>query len=512
VGSGGVANVLVTGGASNYNMAFASGGSVYESGGAWGFDKHSSQVMRRGLYQGVTTTTTTTTTTVGASDCYSGDPGSTSCVVNATCDGARCDDGNSGTENDSCTPSGDCGGSLITTTTVATTEAPAVTDVCGITGAESVVTAGVTACWIEVTSAQVTEFKISSGKAWSSIGFTTGTKMSDGIDIMWCGDLNDGTVALRSVWSSGQTEPTGGQDASEDDTFSDIAVSRLGNTRTCSFKRRFAPVGGSRRRGAGTLFTTGGESSYNLALASGSSVYKLGGAWGFDKHDSKSVLPSKYQGAASAGSDFDGLLCPDGSINSFPSTGKIGHGILMLLGWALCSPVATITARFMKPTLGPLWYKIHMRLQVFAGLCTLVGTIAIFLDPEGTAFVDLSGPNRTHGMIGLAICAMTTVQILLGRFRNWISQHSHHAVHATEGPTANLYPHGRRRWLFNLLHKSFGGVLLPLTLLNVGLGLSLSDSCGVAWIATIGSSGWVALLLLCAVLCLRAAFAMSEHD
>jgi len=164
--------------------------------------------------------------------------------------------------------------------------------------------------------------------------------------------------------------------------------------------------------------------------------------------------------------------------STFSSKAKIAHGIMMILAWVFFSPVATFTARFTKQV-NPRWkwFKAHMYMQIAAVSLTVLAVIVVSTDENveydaivenGCEDVDSMECSRTHVEIGMAAMALAVAQVIMGLCRKRISNQ-------TPSTVTEEHPHGPRRWLYNIMHWTNGLGLLILTLINVAIGLSLSD-------------------------------------
>ena len=84
--------------------------------------------------------------------------------------------------------------------------------------------------------------------------------------------------------------------------------------------------------------------------------------------------------------------------------GKAAHGVLMLLGWGVLLPAGILMARYLKWK-GPLWYKLHVRLQI-AGLLLGVAGLLLAL----VQFGPFGGAVGGHSALGVVVSVLGIMQ------------------------------------------------------------------------------------------------------
>ena len=129
---------------------------------------------------------------------------------------------------------------------------------------------------------------------------------------------------------------------------------------------------------------------------------------------------------------------------------KMAHGVAMLSAWAFAAPVGALTARYGKGR-GPVWFDVHRAAQVGALLLTLGGAaIAVVVLQPGVTL----GTMGPHGRMGTAVLGAACFQAVAGAFRP---------------PKTG----GKRRILWERLHKGLGWGTLALALYNCWVGLQM---------------------------------------
>eukprot|EP00041_Stephanoeca_diplocostata_P013671 m.241753 g.241753 ORF g.241753 m.241753 type:complete len:634 (+) comp19422_c0_seq1:174-2075(+) len=295
--------------------------------------------------------------------------------------------------------------------------------------------------------------RMTGAPGYVALGFSTDAKMP-GTDIYWLDSRQeDAGGGMSTRYASAQatpaieTEPTGYLQnlVRQQQTTADGAVVQY------SWERPVA--------GAGNRVPFGDDDEYFLLFAMGATE---------SKHTNK--------GASGGRVLLSSTTAVGAEETKFSSTHKIVHGAMMVLAWVFLSPVASFTARFSKRIVEPIWFKMHMYMQISAVFLTIVATIIVSQDElvdynelvdRGCDDTGAMQCSSTHAQLGVAICVLALFQVFLGIFRKKISK---------ETPeTKKQHPHGPRRWLFNYMHWTTGLVLLLTTLVNVAIGLGLND-------------------------------------
>ena len=92
------------------------------------------------------------------------------------------------------------------------------------------------------------------------------------------------------------------------------------------------------------------------------------------------------------------------------------HGFLSAIGWGILLPVGAIFSRYVRPFAKPLWFYIHIFLQLSGYLLGATGfAIGLMLwnfAPPGADFT-------VHGTLGCAIFALATAQVAFLPYRRW---------------------------------------------------------------------------------------------
>eukprot|EP00955_Chlamydomonas_euryale_P047959 353839-Chlamydomonas_euryale.AAC.48 len=136
------------------------------------------------------------------------------------------------------------------------------------------------------------------------------------------------------------------------------------------------------------------------------------------------------------------------------------HGIFMGIAWGICVPIGAGIARDARKA-DPLWFKLHLGLQVTGVSLSLIGFVVVFV---GGA----SNPNFAHGTIGIG----------MGRGE-------HPACPASQGINGAIRPHKSKRFRtqWEWLHKGSGWIAIVLGIVNVSLGCFLVVGPDAVWIA-----------------------------
>jgi hypothetical protein len=152
------------------------------------------------------------------------------------------------------------------------------------------------------------------------------------------------------------------------------------------------------------------------------------------KHTDKAVLQINFfTGATTMGIDL-----------------KLVHGILMIIAWALISPIATFIAVYLKG-LGHLWFQLHAALQVIGLVIMFTAFVIIesYLGPMSRAHF-----QNAHNDIGLIIVILTFVQVFLGYLAN--------KMYSPERTKTPFFP--------DKLHWFVGRFLFLFVIVNIFLG------------------------------------------
>lgn len=200
-----------------------------------------------------------------------------------------------------------------------------------------------------------------------------------------------------------------------------------------------------------------------------------------------------FKGTTKSQVSFASTSVAQAEVSKFSSAAKIAHGIMMILAWIFLSPVATFTARFTKDILPAMkWFNTHKYMQITAVVLTILAVIVVSTDEnvDYQTIVDAGCDgetmecSKTHVQLGVAVTILALFQVVLGVARNVISQKS---------ASDQENPHGPRRWIFNLLHKTTGATLLIITIINVSIGLKLSDE----WVKEPAYEFFITAIVVC---------------
>ncbi|KAI8900215.1 hypothetical protein BC833DRAFT_618708 [Globomyces pollinis-pini] len=153
------------------------------------------------------------------------------------------------------------------------------------------------------------------------------------------------------------------------------------------------------------------------------------------------------------------------------------HGIMMFIAWMVVPTIGIFIARFLKLTLGPKWFTLHMMLMGFATVgFTIAASTFMFLFNESSA-----GPYfvTSHAKIGLTVFLISFIQTGLGIVADkWFS------------PNRKSVP-----W-WDKAHWWLGRALVVLGIVNVYLGIMLVNDRGYSsympflvcfWLAVVGA-------------------------
>lgn len=152
--------------------------------------------------------------------------------------------------------------------------------------------------------------------------------------------------------------------------------------------------------------------------------------------------------ALSGNSDGSGLGIPTQEYR------RLAHAICMLVGWGILLPLGAGVAAGLKGRLGaPLWFRIHVSLQVLGLISAIVGISIAFAN-----FHKLS-EYGTHGRLGLTVMILGVLQPLNGLIR------PHKPAHGEAKSGV--------RCAWEVLHKGAGWLALILALPTMSRGADL---------------------------------------
>lgn len=137
------------------------------------------------------------------------------------------------------------------------------------------------------------------------------------------------------------------------------------------------------------------------------------------------------------------------------------HGIFMILGWGLLLPSGILIAKFGKHRRDAWWFKMHIALQPFGLLLSVIGWVIALVN-----FTTLDGGpgiSFTHAVTGTITMALSLLQAVNGVFR------PHHEPKEGEEKTT-----GRKIWEY--VHRGVGWVALILSIITIGIGTTLVPS------------------------------------
>jgi len=155
--------------------------------------------------------------------------------------------------------------------------------------------------------------------------------------------------------------------------------------------------------------------------------------------------------------------------------GKVAHGVLMLLGWGVLLPQGILAARYLKWR-GPLFYKLHLRLQISGMLLGVAGLVLALVQ-----FAPFGGGVGGHSLLGLVVSALGLLQPLNG------------ALRPKKGAP--------RRVLWEVLHKGSGYLAMLLAVPTIYLGiLTLHEQEAIALPRTLAGFGGAYTAVLAATL------------
>jgi len=139
------------------------------------------------------------------------------------------------------------------------------------------------------------------------------------------------------------------------------------------------------------------------------------------------------------------------------------HGILMLIAFGFGFPFGLYVARIFRFfTQSHHWFQFHYTVQSISFILTIFGSISIF------ASTPSSKADHPHAIIGIILLTILTIQIIFTL------------------PVLKPKPDdGRRRTIWEAVHKWNGRAIVALGLINASLGMLLYIVPRWAWIAWI---------------------------
>lgn len=129
---------------------------------------------------------------------------------------------------------------------------------------------------------------------------------------------------------------------------------------------------------------------------------------------------------------------------------KNTHGTLNAIGWGILLPLGAIFSRYVRPFADPLWFYIHISLQLSGYLLGVagfgIGLKLWYIAPPGWAYT-------VHGNLGCAVFAFATAQIV----------------------SAMVKPNklSKVRGYWNVVHHTLGYTTLVLALINIFRGFDI---------------------------------------
>lgn len=173
------------------------------------------------------------------------------------------------------------------------------------------------------------------------------------------------------------------------------------------------------------------------------------------------------------------------------------HGRVMVLAWAVLSPLAILIARYFKimpdqnwPAVldNPRWWQLHWKMHVIVAVLSVFALgLAIASHSENAAFT-------AHRVAGYALLALMLVQIVGSILRG-----------SKGGPTApapdgslhgdhyDMTPH---RLAFERIHKTAGYLAIVLSITAIAMGLWSANAPRWMWLTI---AAWWALLVVVAL-------------
>jgi hypothetical protein len=289
---------------------------------------------------------------------------------------------------------------------------------------------------------------------WLALGFNTQTSMG-GVNAFQMTVSDNGTVDVREAYANGhdveavespQTLLTGAKPTG----------TLVNGTMTVTFTRWLAPP------------NTTADNQY--AISASNPLYILASrrtnSSDMDKpHMLRTALGRGHSGVPVQLFTLGTVVVNFGDDMDFFSNNRLlitGHGIAMLLAWAVLGNIGVFVSRFLK-ALGHRWYLLHRHIMLGLVFLTALGFALGFAhvqlngDPHFQLLIDMYpiGRSNPHAVLGLAICVAMVVQVALGFVSN------------------RLYDKMRRAvpWWPDRFHWWFGRLLLLASFINIYLGL-----------------------------------------
>jgi len=132
------------------------------------------------------------------------------------------------------------------------------------------------------------------------------------------------------------------------------------------------------------------------------------------------------------------------------------HGLLMFIAFGILFPFGILFARYAK-SLGPLWFKVHMVVQIIGVLIALVAFALSWIYIGGLEL----RISDTHHILGFAVVLQAVLQAVAGLFRPQIDEKTGKSL---------------QRVIFDVFHSCNGCLLVFLGIVNIFLGFSAIDA------------------------------------
>lgn len=216
---------------------------------------------------------------------------------------------------------------------------------------------------------------------------------------------------------------------------------------------------------------------------------------------------------------FEWLMQPiSGSLEHSISFEHKWHARLMTLAWGVMLPAGVLIARYFKITRrqrwpseldSPFWWFSHLVLQI-VGCCIAFIALIFVIDLQ---WADSSDIRLTlHELFGWSIMSIALVQLLGGWLRgskgdvrviidDALAEQTFSSSRKTTALAPGIGDHflmTRRRCLFEYLHKILGYSAIVLAMLNIVIGLSITDAPRWMWLAI--AAYWMLLMSIAVVL------------
>ncbi|KAJ3136339.1 hypothetical protein HK100_001880 [Physocladia obscura] len=167
------------------------------------------------------------------------------------------------------------------------------------------------------------------------------------------------------------------------------------------------------------------------------------------------------------------------------------HGYLMTFAWAILTPAAVFTARYLKNSLGHTWYILHKWIFVIGVFTTNIIAFVVlkFAETQSIASTVLTArhndePNTFSGIVHKSVGILVVIfglplQIILGYVINYLFRQSRTFI----------------PW-YDILHHYAGRVISILALLNIFFGLLYYEAfpwvilCYVVYIIGVACAFW----------------------